>query len=153
MPSKTCIFCDIAHKLAPAHILYEDKDHIAFLNIFQNTSGCTLVITKEHFPSYVFDLPDEIRTELIRISKIVAGKLDRAFEDVGRTALVFEGFGVDHIHAKLYPLHGSKMESWRPILSINCTFSEKYLGFVSTHDGPRANDFDLLELAKRIRAA
>ncbi len=36
-------------------------------------------------------------------------------EDVGRTALVFEGFKVAHVHAKLFPLHGTKMKKWKRI--------------------------------------
>jgi hypothetical protein len=33
--------------------------------------------------------------------------------------MVFEGFGVDHIHAKLFPMHGTKQvhENWKAVNS------------------------------------
>ena len=40
-------------------------------------------------------------------AKAVAKRLDAALADVDRTAMVLEGFGADHVHAKLFPLHGS----------------------------------------------
>lgn len=114
-----CIFCQIANKeIESSHVVWEDEKYIAFLSIFPNTEGTTVVIPKEHYPSYVFDLPDEVLSELLLATKKVAKLLDLKLEDVGRTALVFEGFGVDHVHAKLYPMHGTgNMEEWKPLNS------------------------------------
>ena len=42
-----------------------------------------------------------------------------ALKNVGRTGLILEGFGVDHLHAKLFPMHGTKLKRWKPILSSN----------------------------------
>jgi diadenosine tetraphosphate (Ap4A) HIT family hydrolase len=50
------------------------------------------VIPKTHYSSYIFDLPDEVLSELLIATKKVAKMLDLKLEDVGRTALVFEGF-------------------------------------------------------------
>jgi len=118
-----CIFCKIANGEAPSHKIWEDEKHLAFLSIFPNTEGFTVVITKEHYPSYAFDLPEDVLKELVIATKKVAKILDAKLEDVGRTAMVFEGFGVDHIHSKLIPMHGTKMENWKPIHSkINTYF-------------------------------
>ena len=54
--NKNCIFCKIVNKESPAHIVWEDERHIAFLSIFPNTEGTTVVIPKEHHTSYLFDL-------------------------------------------------------------------------------------------------
>ena len=145
-----CIFCKIVHQQSPAHIIWEDAHHIAFLSIFPNTEGVSVVITKEHYSSYVFDLPETVLANLILATKKVAKLLDSKLEDVGRTALVFEGFGVDHIHAKLFPMHGTKLSEWKPIHSNIDTYFTTYEGYISSHDAARADDDKLDELARKI---
>ncbi len=44
----TCIFCSIVDGEIPAFRVYEDDDHVAFLDIFPAASGHTLVIPKKH---------------------------------------------------------------------------------------------------------
>lgn len=149
----TCLFCSFVSGEIPCHRVWEDERYLAFLTIFPNTPGFTVVIPKAHRRSYAFDLPDDEFISLVAAAKTVGKLIDRAFEDVGRTAMVFEGFGIDHVHAKLIPLHGTRMEEWRPICSDDQPFSERYEGFLTTHDGPRADDEVLARLAERIRNA
>ncbi len=146
-----CIFCKIVKGEAPCHKIWEDDKHLAFLSIFPNTEGFSVVITKEHHTSYVFDLPDEVMTGLIRATKQVAKKLDASFPDVGRTGMMFEGFGVDHIHAKLFPMHGTKDDQWKQRKSNVDIYFDTYQGYISSHDYKRAADAYLAELAKKIR--
>lgn len=147
-----CIFCSIVKGDVPSHKIWEDDKHIAFLSIFPNTDGTTVVIPKTHYPSYFADLPREVLTELLFAAQMVAKLLDAKLEDVGRTAMVFEGFGVDHIHAKLFPMHGTaNMEEWRPIGSEMKVYFDSYDGYISSHDGERADDDQLAELAEKIR--
>lgn len=146
-----CIFCDIVKGEAPAYIVWEDDKHIAFLSIFPNTEGVTVVIPKEHFPSYAFDLPEAVLLDLVKTTKKVAKLLDSKLSDVGRTAMVFEGFGVDHIHAKLFPMHGTKMDQWKEINSKVDKYFDKYEGYISSHDYKRADDQILKKLADKIR--
>jgi len=54
MATKNCVFCQIAAQKIPAHIIWEDETHLAFLSIFPNTNGFTIVIPKKHFSSYAF---------------------------------------------------------------------------------------------------
>ena len=147
-----CIFCKIVKGEIPCHKIWEDKKHLAFLSIFPNTEGFSVVAIKEHLPSYVFDLDDERLAELIVAAKTVGKLIDAKIEDVGRTGLICEGFGVDHAHAKLFPMHGtSDMESWKPMHSKTNKFFEQYEGYLSSHDSERADDKKLAELAKKIR--
>lgn len=147
-----CIFCNIVSGKAPSHTIWEDDKHLAFLSIFPNTEGTTVVITKDHHTSYAFDLPDEILSGLILATKKVAKLLDSKLEDVGRTAMVFEGYGVDHIHAKLFPMHGTAdMKEWKNIESDVAKYFDTYEGYISSHDHERADDAKLAELAKRLR--
>ncbi len=147
-----CIFCKIVNGEAPSHKIWEDAEYLAFLSIFPNTEGTTVVIPKQHHPSYPFDLSDGILTGLMLATKKVAKLLDAKLDDVGRTAMVFEGFGVDHVHAKLFPMHGTKdMERWRPIESHVDRYFERYEGYISSHDYARADDETLRRLSEKIK--
>lgn len=147
-----CIFCQIVSGKAPSHKVWEDEEHLAFLSIYPNTKGLTIVIPKKHYSSYVFDLPNEVMNKLMIATKKVAKLLDTKLKDISRTALIFEGFEVDHIHAKLFPMHGTKNKDWQPIRSSgDLKYFEKYEGYVSSHDHKRADDKVLAALAKKIR--
>ncbi len=146
-----CIFCDIVSGSSPSHKIWEDEEHVAFLSIFPNTLGTTVVIPKKHHPSYAFDLPDGVLTELVLAAKKVGKILDASFADVGRTGMVLEGFGIDHVHVKLFPLHGTKMENWQPLKSTLRTFYDTYPGYIASHDGERMSDEELALTAQKIR--
>mgnify|MGYP002639191315 CR=1 FL=1 len=148
---KECIFCKIVKEEMPSYKVWEDEKYLAFLSIFPNTEGVTVVIPKKHYSSYAFDLPEEVLINLVLAAKKVAKLLDSKLNDVGRTALVFEGFGIDHIHAKLFPLHGTKdMEKWEPIASKKRDYFDKYPGYVSSHDAELAKNEDLKKVQEKI---
>lgn len=151
--SESCIFCKIIKNEMPCHLVDENEDFMAFLTIFPNTLGATVVMPKKHYPSYAFDLEDDVLTGLMLYTKQIAKKLDYFFEDVGRTAMVFEGFGVDHIHAKLFPMHGTKQmhENWKQVSSNVDKYFDQYEGYISSHDFKRADDGELAKLAEGIR--
>jgi len=83
-------------------------------------------------------------------SKEVSKILVEKFETVDRVGVVFEGYGVNHLHTKLFPLHGTK-GSWREIKSEMNTKFQNYPGYISTHDVSRASDEELEELARFLR--
>lgn len=149
---ENCIFCRIVKGEALCHKIWEDEKHMAFLSIFPNTEGFTVVIPKKHYPSYAFDLDYRVLSELVLASKKVGKLLDSKLEDVGRTGMIFEGFGVDHVHTKLFPMHGtSDMKKWKPLKSNMDKYFEKYEGYISSHDYKRADDEKLKKLAEKIR--
>jgi histidine triad (HIT) family protein len=148
---KNCVFCQIVKGTSPCHKIWEDKKHLAFLSIFPNTEGFTIVVTKKHYPSYVFNLPDKILQNLTMTSKKVAKLIDKKLRDVGRTGMIFEGFGVDHVHTKLFPMHGTKMKKWKPIESKINKYFRKYEGYISSHSFRRADDKTLAKIAKKIK--
>lgn len=68
--------------------------------------------------------------------------------------MFFEGFGVDHVHSKLSPMHGTAaLNEWKPIESRQTKFFAQYEGYLSSHDCERGDDEKLAALAKRIRHA
>ena len=149
-----CVFCKIVDGEAPAHTIWEDEKHMAFLSRWPNTEGFSVVITKEHKPSYAFDNEDAVLTELTLAAKKVGKLIDAAYNDVGRTGMIFEGFGVDHLHAKLFPMHGTGVEAeWRQHKSNIDTYFEKYEGYISSHDSRKVSDEELEIVAQKINGA
>src|SRR3989344_3029589 len=146
-----CIFCKIVRGEMPSHKIWEDDKHLAFLTIFPNTEGFSVVVTKEHYQSYAFDLADEILTGLTLAAKKVAKLIDSKLLDVGRTGMIFEGFGVDHAHAKLFPMHGTKGDEWKERASKVDKYFDTYEGYISSHDYKREDDAKLVGVAKKIR--
>jgi len=149
-----CIFCQIIEGSKPCHKIWEDEEHIAFLSIFPNTEGFSIVTPKVHHSSYAFDLPDEVLTKLVIAAKNVGKLIDSKLDDVGRTGLIFEGFGVNHVHAKLFPMHGTaSLAKWEPIIAHIDKHFEKYEGYISSHDYVRADDRQLEKLARKIKGS
>lgn len=134
MKEANCIFCQIVAGDSPSYKVWEDDEHLAFLSIFPNTEGVTVVIPKMHQPSYVFGVEESVMLNLIKAAKEVARILDTKFEDVGRTGMIFEGFGVNHLHAKLFPMHGTKSDEWKQHVSHVDKYFDQYEGYLSSHD-------------------
>lgn len=149
-----CVFCNIVKGDLPCHKIWENDEFLAFLSIFPNTPGFSVVVPKKHYPSYAFDLPDDLLSRLTVAAKKVGKRIDKAFDDVGRTGMIYEGFGVDHVHAKLFPMHGTgNLATWKPLHAKLDTYFTLYPGYISSHDGARASDEALAGIAARIRAA
>lgn len=147
-----CIFCKMVSGESPCHKIWEDEKHLAFLSIYPNTEGFSVVITKQHYPSYAFDLPDDVLKDLIVAVKKVAKLLDAKLDDVGRTGLIFEGMMVDHAHAKLFPMHGtSQLKGWKAIASKVDKYFTVYEGYISSHNGKREDEEKLAKLVRKIK--
>ncbi|ROT47647.1 HIT family protein [Candidatus Cardinium hertigii] len=144
---QSCIFCKFAAGLAPCHTIWAEGHYLAFLSIFPNTEGFTVVIPKHHLTSYIFDHPPEEINGLMDAAKKVSNLLVHKFPTVARTALVFEGYGVNHLHAKLIPLHGTKKDHWEAVTAPIKTKFDKYPGYISSHDAARESDEKLAALA------
>ena len=148
-----CVFCAIAEGKVPCHKIWEDDEHLAFLSIFPNTKGFSVVIPKKHYSSYAFAQTDEVLSKLIVATKQVATLLDRSFEGVARTGMFFEGYGVDHLHSKLSPMHGTGGDaSFQLIENTQKKYFSCYEGYLSSHDCQRADDEILADVAAHIRS-
>lgn len=153
MHQEDCIFCQMSLGKTPYHEVWSDENHLAILSIFPNTEGFTVVFPKNHFGSYAFEQSDNVLIDLIIATKKVAIVLDNYYNDVARTGMFFEGFGVNHLHSKLFPMHGTApMDKWQAIESTwNNAYFEKYPGFLVSNNSDRADDQKLASLAKSIR--
>ncbi len=144
-----CVFCRVVSGELPSAKVWEDTDHIAILDINPSMRGMTLVITKAHFDSYAFEMPDGDYAALMLASKRVARLLEKGL-GVRRVAMVMEGLGVNHIHIKLYPLHGLG-KAFDETLSDGRVYFDRYDGYLTTQLGPRRSAEELEEVAEQIR--
>lgn len=154
MKHPDCLFCKFAAGEIPCHRVWEDDKHLAFLTIFPNTEAFTVIITKDHNPSDALENDDAVLAELVLAAKKVAVKIKKAYVgDVGRVGLMLEGFGVDHLHAKLFPMHGTgNLTEWKQIESHKPDeYFDKYPGYMSSHDAAKQDDEKLAKIAESIR--
>ena len=149
MPDNKCLFCSIANGDVPSYKIFEDNKYVAFLDIFPNIRGQTLVVPKEHYDSYIFDLNDLQISDFFIAVKRVAVLLETGL-GVGRVNMVLEGTGVNHLHAKLYPAIGMKEKGFREVIAKDTIYFEKYSGYVTTLMGPKASEAELLALQREI---
>ncbi len=147
----TDVFCRIAKGEMKAAVLWQDREFIAMLDGFLNTRGQALVITKKHYDSYAFDMPQGVYLRLMKASKKTARMLERGL-GVHRVAMVMEGLGVNHIHIKLYPLHGLR-HKYHMKGSRKRKVYKQYLGYLATNMGPQADFTELKRLSERIKGA
>ena len=99
-----CLFCRIANRTVPSQVIYEDQEHLGFLDILQNTKGQAVVITKKHFGSDPSRMPKKAYREMHLAAQKVMQLLNQALNPA-RTCLIIEGMEIDHIHVKLFPVY------------------------------------------------
>jgi len=146
---KDCIFCKIVKGEIDSAKVWENKEFLAILDINPNTKGMTLVLTKNHYDSYAFLMPDSVYQRFMLSAKKVAKVLGKGL-DVKRVAMVMEGMGVDHAHIKLYPLYGLTQD-FDVMIPKERVFFERYEGYLSTQLGPQADIKELKRLAREIK--
>ena len=143
-----CIFCKIIKGVIPSYKVYEDEEFLGILDIFPNTRGMILLIPKNHYDSYVFDMPDEVYSKFFLTAKKLGKRIDVKLS-VERTALVAEGMGVNHAHIKLYPLHGLGKD-FKPMIPEGNHFFENYQGYLTTLLGPQASDEEMKKVLEQL---
>lgn len=100
MPS---VFSQIARYEIPAHIVAEDDQHLAFLDINPLVMGHVLVIPKKEV-DYIYDLEDDELAALHIFAKKVAKSLKLAVPCL-RIGISVIGLEVPHAHIHLIPLN------------------------------------------------
>jgi len=106
---QNCVFCKIVKKEIPAHVVYEDMDFLAFLDIHPQSPGHTLVIPKKHY-RWVWDVPNA--GTYFEIVKKIALAQQKAFDQEMILSKIV-GEDVHHAHVWLFPsdiTKGDKMD-------------------------------------------
>lgn len=100
---ETCLFCRIAGGELPAHIVHEDAEVMAFLDLHPIRPGHTLVIPKSHHVWFE-DMPPPVAARVMGCAQMIATRLKRLY-GVERVGMAFTGIHVPHAHAHLVPMH------------------------------------------------
>ena len=111
-----CIFCQITHREAPAHIVYEDKRTLAFLDINPMSRGHTLVIPKRHYRDLLEVPVEELQAVMAtaqRVAKALLAGLDAAGVNLLHATGAAAGQSVFHFHLHLLPRYISDgLDPW-----------------------------------------
>ena len=100
------IFTKIINKEIPAHIIFEDKNFISFLDISPLTIGHSLVVPKIEV-DYIFDLDNEYLKRGLIFSKKIASAIEKSTK-CSRVGLKVVGLEVPHAHIHLIPFTNEK---------------------------------------------
>lgn len=111
------IFTKIINKEIPAHMVAEDEDFIAFLDINPNARGHTLCIPKKEV-NKIFDLDDSTYLKLMQFSKKVAEALEKTIS-CKRIGMAVVGLEVPHVHVHLIPLNDMKEMTFQHKVKMN----------------------------------
>jgi histidine triad (HIT) family protein len=98
------IFTRIVEREVPAHILREDDDFLAFLDVRPIREGHTLVIPKAEVDD-LFDLPEPLLAGLMPFARPVAEAI-QAVTQAARVGVAVIGLEVPHAHVHLVPIDG-----------------------------------------------
>lgn len=97
------IFTKIINREIPAHIVAEDENYIAFLDVNPLVEGHCLIVPKKEI-DYIFDMEDELLAGLHIFSKKVAKAIKKSIS-CRRVGVAVIGLEVPHVHVHLVPLN------------------------------------------------
>ena len=110
-----CIFCDILDGKRDGHIVYEDNEHIAFLDKYPIDDGHTLVIPKKHYERITDMDSNDVGKLFTLIPKIAKAVLTGAGADAfslaqnnGKAAKQI----IPHVHIHIIPRYNNKGTVW-----------------------------------------
>jgi histidine triad (HIT) family protein len=105
------IFARILRGEAPAHVVYEDGETLAFLDVMPQSDGHTLIVPRAPAEN-LFDLSPEMAAAVIRTGQVVARGLQEAFAPDGITLMQFNGAEagqtVFHFHLHVVPRYAGR---------------------------------------------
>lgn len=97
------IFTKIINRELPAHIVAEDDNFIAFLDVNPNAKGHTLCVPKQEVDK-IFDMDAEYYLHLMKFSYKIAKALEKTVS-CKRVGMAVVGLEVPHVHVHLIPLN------------------------------------------------
>ncbi|MCX8478852.1 MAG: HIT family protein [Chitinophagales bacterium] len=99
MPS---IFTRIINKEIPCHLIAENEQYMAFLDVMPLREGHTLVVPKNEV-DYIFDLSAEDLAGLLEFARPIAKAIEKVIP-CQRVGLSVIGLEVPHTHLHLVPI-------------------------------------------------
>jgi histidine triad (HIT) family protein len=113
MQKQSCIFCRIGRREAPASIVYEDEEILAFMDTRPMTEGHMLVIPKKHYEN-IFDISEELNAKVHKVVKQISLAVRKATKADGISIIQQNGRAagqeVFHLHVHVIPRYeGQKL--------------------------------------------
>jgi histidine triad (HIT) family protein len=110
-----CIFCEIIEGKRGGHIIYEDEEHVAFLDIYPIDIGHSLVLPRRHYQQVTDMDAEKVGNLFSIIPKIARGVIKTTQADAfsmaqnnGRAAKQI----VPHVHVHIIPRYNHKGTIW-----------------------------------------
>ena len=110
-----CVFCEIARGRREAHILYEDDEHISFLDRYPVVPGHALVIPKAHYSTILemdhaavgglFGLVPRLAPAILHVTGTVAFNVGQNNGDAAKQV-------VPHVHVHIIPRRPGDRINW-----------------------------------------
>ena len=118
MKDRECIFCDIVKSRAPAEVIFEDGETLAFMDINPANPGHTLIIPKRHVRD-IYELDEETAAVVMRTTVRVARAIRAALQPDGMNLVQSNeragGQEVFHFHIHVIPRwYGDGLRLARP---------------------------------------
>lgn len=106
-----CLFCKIISGEIPAKIIFEDDIVMAFLDVFPDTPGHTLIVPKKHYEC-LDDIPEDVLNHIMNVSKILKKKIEQKLDCDGFTLIQNNGVvqQIKHFHLHLKPFYTNKKD-------------------------------------------
>lgn len=110
-----CIFCDILSGKRTGHFIYEDEQHVAFLDKYPIDVGHSLVIPKNHHERITEMNADSVGALFMVVQKVAKAILSATDADAfslgqnnGRAAKQI----IPHVHVHIIPRYNHKGTIW-----------------------------------------
>ncbi len=107
MSESECVFCQIIRKQAPANMVYEDEQVVAFLSNRPVNEGHTLVVPKKHYEN-IYEISEEEVGYLFEIAKRIAVAVRDAVSAEGIRIVQNNGWAagqvIFHLHVHVIPM-------------------------------------------------
>lgn len=133
-----CIFCNIIERHAPADIVYEDRNSIAFLDIYPLNPGHTLVVPKKHYAMLDEMPPEEVGLLFSTVAKVMKGV---------RVAVGADGINIGQSNGK-----AASQDVFHVHVHIIPRFSQESLGGESFPDRKKLGKEEMEKLSSTIRS-
>ena len=119
MKDSNCIFCKIANGEIPSKTIEENDMFRVVLDVGPATKGHALILPKNHY-SNLYELPEEVAAEALKLAKKVALKMKERLHCDGVNLVQNNeeaaGQTVFHFHMHVIPRYegGPEMVTWTP---------------------------------------
>lgn len=111
-----CIFCDIIEGRKKAHVIYEDRIHIAIMDRYPIQLGHSLVIPREHHEK-IIDMPtDGVSSLFAKVPLVARAVLQATGADgfnIGQNNGRVANQIIPHVHVHIIPRYEKMINPWK----------------------------------------